>query len=287
MKISTHIQQLITRALEEDIGQGDITTTAIKVAGLAGQAVLLGKSAGVLCGRRVFEYVFQQLDSSIRLEWEVKEGKPFKAGTRVANLHGDQAALLTGERTALNFLAHLSGIATLTSEFVAAIKGTEAQVLDTRKTTPGWRDLEKQAVAAGGGTNHRMNLHDAVMIKNNHITACGDIDLALEKVFYSRNRTEQDTLIICETRTIQEVRKAVAAGVRWILLDHFTPAQLRKVVEEVRKIERERDVRIILESSGGVTLKNIRARAETGVDYISVGALTQSAPAVDFSLRLV
>jgi len=287
MKISTHIQQLITRALEEDIGQGDITTTAIKVAGLAGQAVLLGKSAGVLCGRRVFEYVFQQLDSSIRLEWEVKEGKPFKAGTRVANLHGDQAALLTGERTALNFLAHLSGIATLTSEFVAAIKGTEAQVLDTRKTTPGWRDLEKQAVAAGGGTNHRMNLHDAVMIKNNHITACGDIDLALEKVFYSRNRTEQDTPIICETRTIQEVRKAVAAGVRWILLDHFTPAQLRKVVEEVRKIERERDVRIILESSGGVTLKNIRARAETGVDYISVGALTQSAPAVDFSLRLV
>jgi len=287
MRISIHTKRLITRALEEDIGKGDVTTMAIKVAGIHGQAVLLAKSAGVLFGRRVFEGVFQQLDSSIRFDWEVKDGKPFKADTRIANLKGDQAALLTGERTALNFLAHLSGIATLTAEFVAAIEGTEAKILDTRKTTPGWRELEKQAVAAGGGTNHRMNLQDTVMIKNNHITACGDIDLALEKVFYSRNRTKLDVPIICETRKIQEVRKAVAAGVRWILLDHFTPAQLRKVVKEIREIERERDERIILESSGGVTLKNVRARAETGVDYISVGALTQSAPAVDFSMRLV
>jgi nicotinate-nucleotide pyrophosphorylase (carboxylating) len=287
MKISVHTQRLITRALEEDIGKGDVTTKAIKVTGIAGRAVLLGNSAGILFGGKVFERVFQQLDSSIRVQWDVKEGKPYKAGARLAVLEGDQAALLTGERTALNFLAHLCGIATLTSQFVAAIEGTDAKVLDTRKTTPGWRELEKQAVKAGGGTNHRMNLYDAVMIKNNHITACGDIDLTLEKVRYSRRRAPRDIPIICEVRTIQQFRKAVAAGIRWILLDHFTTAQLRKVVAEIRGRERKRDHRIILEASGGVTLKNIRARAKTGVDYISVGALTQSAPAADLSLRLV
>jgi nicotinate-nucleotide pyrophosphorylase (carboxylating) len=287
MKLSTHTHRLIARALEEDVGKGDVTTKAIKVVGIDGRAVLLGKSAGILSGCKVFERVFQQLDGSVRVQWEVKEAKPFKAGTRLAVLEGDQAALLTGERTALNFLAHLSGIATLTSQYVAAVEGTDAQILDTRKTTPGWRELEKQAVKAGGGTNHRMNLHDAVMIKNNHVTACGDIALALEKVMYARRRASREIPIVCETRTIQDVRKAVAAGVRWILLDHFTPGQLRKVVAEVRGIKQEGDGRIILESSGDVTLKNIRARAETGVDYISVGSLTQSAPAVDFSLRLV
>jgi nicotinate-nucleotide pyrophosphorylase (carboxylating) len=287
MKLSTHTHRLIARALEEDVGKGDVTTKAIKVVGIDGRAVLLGKSAGILSGCKVFERVFQQLDGSVRVQWEVKEAKPFKAGTRLAVLEGDQAALLTGERTALNFLAHLSGIATLTSQYVAAVEGTDAQILDTRKTTPGWRELEKQAVKAGGGTNHRMNLHDAVMIKNNHVTACGDIALALEKVMYARRRASREIPIVCETRTIQDVRKAVAAGVRWILLDHFTPGQLRKVVAEVRGIKQEGDGWIILESSGDVTLKNIRARAETGVDYISVGSLTQSAPAVDFSLRLV
>jgi len=287
MKLSTHTRRLIARALEEDIGRGDVTTRAIGVAGRRGRAVLLAKSDGVLFGSQLFEEVFQELDRSCHIRWQVRDGRPYAAGTKLAHLDGDQAALLAGERTALNFLAHLSGITTLTRKFVDAVAGTRSKVLDTRKTTPGLRELEKQAVKAGGGVNHRMGLYDAVMIKNNHITACGSIEQALHRVIEAHKRTRNKLPIICETRTMNEVRKAVEYGVDWILLDHFGPERLRRVVKEVRRLERKMGCRMILESSGGVTLKNILARAQSGVDFISVGALTQSAPAVDLSLRLI
>lgn len=287
MNLSVHSRRLVTRALEEDVGRGDLTTQAIVVAGRRGKAIVLAKSDGVLFGCRVFEEAFRQLDNAFRARWRIREGSAYPVGTRLATLQGDQAALLTGERTALNFLAHLSGIATLTRKFVKAIAGTGARVLDTRKTTPGWRELEKQAVKAGGGVNHRLGLDDAVMIKNNHITACGSIETALQKVRQAHRRSRRKTPVICEVRTMREARKAVEYGSDWILLDHFGPAHLRKVVVEIRRFERQSGRRIILECSGGVNLKNIRARAETGVDFLSVGALTQSAPAVDISLRLI
>ena len=287
MAISINTRRLVTNALMEDIGPGDVTTQALSVAGRRGRAILLGKSTGVLYGCGVFEEVFRRLDRSFRVRWRVPEGRMFAAGTIVAQVQGNQSALLIGERTALNFLAHLSGVAALTQKFVAAVNGTRAKVLDTRKTTPGWRELEKQAVKAGGGVNHRMGLYDAVMIKNNHITACGGIEAALRRVLDTQRRARKKLPIICEARTMVDVRAAIEWGVNWILLDHFGPARLRRIVAEVRRRERKIGRRIVLECSGGVTLKNIRARAQSGVDFISVGALTQSAPAVDFSLRLL
>lgn len=285
MKLTTHTRRLVQRALQEDVGRGDLTTQAIGPAGRRGKAVLWGKSDGVLFGCRVFEEVFRQLDKRVTVRWRIRDGRAYSAVTKLALVEGNQAALLTGERTALNFLAHLSGVATLTRKFVEKTAGTTARVLDTRKTTPGWRELEKQAVKAGGGVNHRMGLDDAVMIKNNHITACSGIENALERVFHHRPRRNMP--IICETRTMREVRTAAAYGVDWILLDHFGPARLRKVVAEIRRIEKKNRRRIILECSGGVNLQNIRARALTGIDYLSVGALTQSAPASDISLQLL
>jgi len=287
MRLSAHTRHLVKLALEEDIGRGDVTTQAIGVAGRRGKAVVLGKSDGVLFGCFVFEEVFRQLKKTTRVRWHVKDGNPYKAGTKLAAIEGDLATLLTGERVALNFIARLSGIATLTRKFARAVSGTKAKVLDTRKTTPGWRELEKHATKAGGAVNHRMGLDDAVMIKNNHITACGDVQTALEMVKQAQKRTRRKVPIICETRTVQEVRVAINSGVDWILLDHFGPARLRKVVTEVRRFERGSGCRIILECSGGVTLSNIRARAQTGVDYLSVGALTQAAPAADISMKLI
>ena len=287
MKLSVHTQRLIERALAEDIGRGDLTTQAIAVAGQRGKAVVWGKSDGVLFGCGVFAEVFRQLDKSITVRWRVRDGRAYAAGTRLAIIEGDRAALLTGERTALNFLAHLSGVATLTRKFVDKVAGTKARVLDTRKTTPGWRELEKQAVKAGGGVNHRMGLDDAVMIKNNHITACGGIENALKRVLRGPQQPRRKVPIICETRTMHEVRKAAEYGVDWLLLDHFGPARLRRVVAEIRRFEKKNRRRIILECSGGVNLQNIRARAATGIDYLSVGALTQSAPAADISLQLL
>ncbi len=284
MELSGHTKRLIEQALVEDIGRGDLTTKAVKLAGQRGRAIIWGKSDGVLYGRRVFEDVFRRLDNLVRFRWFINDGQNYVVGTKLAMATGDLAALLSGERTALNFLAHLTGVATLTRRFVEKIAGTGAGVLDTRKTTPGWRELEKQAVKAGGGINHRMGLDDAVMIKNNHITACSGIENALSRVMTGRRLKIP---IICETRTMQEVRMAAEYGVDWILLDHFGPARLRRAVAEIRRFEKQHHHHITLESSGGINLCNIRSRAETGIDFLSVGALTQAAPAADISLQLL
>jgi len=285
MKLAQDIRVLVRRALVEDIGHGDLTTVAIGVAGRQATAIVWGKSDGVLYGSAIFEEVLRHLDKRVAIRWRIKDGQAYVAGTKLATVEGDAAALLSGERTALNFLARLSGVATLTRKFVEKVAGTRAGVLDTRKTTPGWRLLEKQAVKAGGGINHRMGLDDAIMIKNNHITACGGIENALKKVRQRRSRRKVP--IICETRSIREVRLALAYGVDWILLDHFGPARLEKAVAEVRRFEKKHRCRIALEGSGGVNLRNVRARAQTGIDYLSVGALTQSAPAADISMQLL
>ncbi len=286
MKKRDPVTQLIKMALAEDVGRGDLTTSAMSLAGIQGEAFVLAKTSGIFAGRQACTDVFKLLDKTMRVRWHVREGQPFAKGDSLAILRGDTAAILTGERTGLNFLTHLSGIATHTRRFVEAITGTNAQVLDTRKTTPGLRLLEKAAVKAGGGVNHRLGLDDAVMVKNNHIAACGAIAEALERVTTAFQRRKKKPLIICEVRTLSEVRTGLEFQIPWLLLDHFSPAQLRRVVALVREFRKVHRTKVILESSGGVTLRNIRARAEAGVDYISIGAITQAAPPVDLSLRI-
>ena len=268
------LERIVHAALAEDIGAGDITTEATVPPEAVGTAALLVKEPGVVCGLRVAEAVFRVLDPDIRFDALASDGDAVAAPAVVARVSGSERAILTGERVALNFLGRLSGIATLTRRYVDAIEGTGAAVLDTRKTTPGLRALEKHAVAAGGGTNHRFGLDDAVLIKDNHLRAAGSLPAAVELV-----RSSSDLPIEVECDTLEQVATALELGVDAILLDNMTLAELREAV--VLTAGRAR-----LEASGGVTLDTIRAIAETGVDEISVGALTHSARSLDVSLEL-
>ena len=232
------------------------------------------KESGVVCGLRAVETTFRALDPEIAFEAFASDGDAIEAPAIVARVIGSQRAILTGERVALNFLGRLSGIATLTRDYVDAVAGTSAAVLDTRKTTPGLRALEKHAVAAGGGRNHRFGLDDAILIKDNHLRAAGSIDAAVEQV-----RKAGDLPIEVECDTLEQVGEALEAGVDAILLDNMTPSELRQAVQLAGGRAR-------LEASGGITLDNIRAVAEAGVDEISVGAITHSARSLDVSLEL-
>ncbi|HUG64868.1 MAG TPA: carboxylating nicotinate-nucleotide diphosphorylase [Gaiellaceae bacterium] len=268
------LERIVHAALAEDIGSGDVTTDATVADDAVGTAELLVKEAGVVCGLRVAEATFRALDPEVRFVSLASDGDVVEPPAVVARVTGPERAILTGERVALNFLARLSGIATLTRRYVDAIAGTGASVLDTRKTTPGLRALEKHAVAAGGGRNHRFGLDDAVLVKDNHLRAAGSITNAIELV---RDVTELPVEVECDT--LDQVAEALEAGVDAILLDNMTLAQLREAVALVAGRAR-------LEASGGVTLDTIRAIAETGVDEISVGALTHSARSLDVSLEL-
>lgn len=268
------LERIVHAALAEDIGAGDVTTEATVPADAIGTAALLVKEPGVVCGLRAVEVTFRALDPEIAFEAFAEDGDAVEAPAVVARVSGSQRAILTGERVALNFLGRLSGIATLTRQYVDAVSGTNAAVLDTRKTTPGLRALEKHAVAAGGGRNHRFGLDDAVLIKDNHLRAAGSIGAAVELV-----RRASDLPVEVECDTLEQVGEALEANVDAILLDNMTPAELRQAVVLV-------DGRARLEASGGVTLETIRAVAETGVDEISVGALTHSARSLDVSLEL-
>ena len=268
------LERIVHSALAEDIGAGDVTTEAMVPEDAVGTANLLVKERGVVCGLRAAEATFLALDSDIRFEALVRDGDVVEPPAVVARVTGSQRAILTGERVALNFLGRLSGIATLTRRYVDAVEGTGAAVLDTRKTTPGLRALEKHAVASGGGRNHRFGLDDAVLIKDNHLRAAGSITAAVELV-----RAASDLPIEVECDTLDQVGEAIDAGAGAILLDNMTLDQLREAVALVRRRAR-------LEASGGVTLDTIRAIAETGVDEISVGALTHSARSLDVSLEL-
>jgi nicotinate-nucleotide pyrophosphorylase (carboxylating) len=271
---ATELEPLVRRALDEDIGAGDVTTEATVPAGTRARALITQKQPGVLFGLDAAQLAFSLLDRDARFTRLAFEGT-WRDGGPVLEIEGDAAALLSAERTALNFLQRCSGIATLTARYVEAVRGTRAQVLDTRKTTPGLRLLEKAAVAAGGGTNHRAGLYDAVLIKENHAAIAGGVGRAVELA----RAAAPELLVEVECRTDEEVDEALAAGAPRLLLDNMTADEMRAIVDRVGD-------RAELEASGGIDLRTIRGVAETGVHFISVGALTHSAPALDLSLLL-
>jgi nicotinate-nucleotide pyrophosphorylase (carboxylating) len=265
---------IVARALAEDLGDGDVTTTATVPTDTRARAVIRQKAPGVVYGLDVAEQVFRSLDPEAVFAREVAEGVWRESG-EVLQIEGRARALLSGERTALNFLQRLSGVATMAARAVQAIDGTGAVILDTRKTTPGLRALEKAAVAAGGATNHRAGLYDAILIKENHSALAGGVGAAVRR---ARERAP-DLPLEVECRDLAEIDEALAAGAPRLLLDNMNPVQLRDAVAHVAG-------RAELEASGGVTLQTLREVASTGVDFVSVGALTHSAPALDLSLLL-
>lgn len=272
------IERLVRLALEEDLGEaGDVTSRATISAAQQIHARITAKQPGVICGLHVMCAVYTQVDATVSVTPCVQEGSAVTAGVVVCEVVGAGRSVLTGERVALNFLQRLSGIATLTARFVAAVAGTKAVILDTRKTTPGWRALEKYAVRAGGGSNHRMGLYDMVLIKDNHIDAAGGIRAAVAAV--RADSAAQLLPVEVEVKSLDELREALACGVDRILLDNMDSAQMRAAVELAAG-------RIPLEASGNMSLERVRDVAETGVDFISVGALTHSSPALDLSMRL-
>jgi nicotinate-nucleotide pyrophosphorylase (carboxylating) len=275
--VDVDIAALVRTALDEDLGAGDVTTLATVDAEARADALITQKAPGAIYGLDAAEATFALLDPDARFERRVDEGVWREQGGPVLSISARAQALLTGERTALNFLSHLSGVATMAARAARAVEGTGARVLDTRKTTPGLRVLEKAAVAAGGAHNHRVGLYDAILIKENHIAAAGGIAQAV-----ARARAEAPELaptLQVEVRDPAEIEQALAAGAPRLLLDNMDDEQLRAAVAQVAG-------RAHLEASGGVTLQTLRARAETGVEWVSMGALTHSAPALDLSLIL-
>jgi nicotinate-nucleotide pyrophosphorylase (carboxylating) len=269
------MQDLIERALTEDVGAGDLTTAAVVPEGARARAVIVQREPGVMAGLDVAEAVFQRVGPALHFEPLVDQGGWREPGP-VASIEGSARSILTAERVALNFLGRLSGIATLAARYVQAVEGTGATILDTRKTTPGLRGLEKAAVRAGGATNHRARLDDAILVKENHARTVGGVGEAARRALAG---APPDVTVEIECATLDEVEQALAAGAGRILLDNMEPAELRRAVELTGR-------RAELEASGGITLDNVRAVAEAGVDFISVGALTHSAPALDLSLQL-
>ena len=268
--------EIVRRALSEDVGTGDVTTLYTVSPSIRATALILAKSAGVVAGLPVAAAVFLQVDPSLVIEAEVEEGTPVQPGQTLMTISGAAQSILTGERVALNFLQHLSGIATKTARFVELVAGTRARIVDTRKTTPGLRALEKYAVRVGGGHNHRFGLYDAVLIKDNHIAASGSILQAVQNAFAQAPHTMTVTV---ECDTLAQVQEAVDAGADIVLLDNMTTVQLEQAIEIVAG-------QAATEASGGVNEDTVAAIALTGVDIISVGALTHSAPALDISLDL-
>jgi nicotinate-nucleotide pyrophosphorylase (carboxylating) len=268
---------LVRSALEEDVGPGDATTAATVDPDLRARGLITQKAPGVIYGLGPAELAFTLLDPSAHAEYLAAEGSWREQGGPVMSVEGLARALLTAERTALNFLSHLSGVATMAARAARAVEGTGARVLDTRKTIPGLRALEKAAVAAGGAGNHRAGLYDAILIKENHIAAAGGIEQAITRARASAPALAATLQV--EVHSREEIEQALAAGAPRLLLDNMDDAQLRAAVAQVGG-------RAQLEASGGVTLQTLRARAETGIEWISMGALTHSAPALDLSLIL-
>jgi nicotinate-nucleotide pyrophosphorylase (carboxylating) len=275
-----HIEQAVGSALAEDLASGDITTDLLVQSDLVGKASILVKRDGVLAGIDVAKEVFRQVDPSLHFKALVKDGAKVRKGDVVATVEGKVASILKAERTALNFLQHLSGIATETARYVDAVSGTKAIITDTRKTIPGLRLLEKYAVRAGGGRNHRLNLGDGVLIKDNHLAALRSSGVGLgEAVKQARERAPRTMKIEVEVESVKQAQEALAAGADIIMLDNMNVKDMRRVVKLVQG-------RALLEASGGITLDNVRSVAEAGVDLISVGALTHSAKALDISLEV-
>jgi nicotinate-nucleotide pyrophosphorylase (carboxylating) len=275
------VDALIRQALIEDAADCDLTAQATIAAAQTGTALITAKAAGVLSGVAVADRVFALVDAGITRDWQCADGDAVAAGDCIATLTGPLRALLSAERTALNFIQHLSGIASATHAFVETLSGTGCAVVDTRKTTPGLRHLEKQAVLHGGGVNHRMDLASGMLIKENHILGSGSIAAAIAncRALLRSEEQDSDVWIEVECETMEELRQAVHAAPDIILLDNMSPQLTRQAREMVPSS-------IVLESSGNITLSNARAYAETGVDRIAIGAITHSAPALDISMRV-
>ncbi len=271
-------QQLVDLALAEDIGAGDITSNATVPANATADGTMVVKQPGVISGLTVAGYVFERVDPAISFRPRCADGSRLGVGDVLADITGPARSVLAGERVALNLLQRLSGVATLTATFVEAVAGTNATIVDTRKTTPGLRMLEKTAVRHGGGRNHRFGLSDGVLIKDNHLAAIGGPDRVTRAVHAAREHAPHTTKVEVEVTTLAETEEAVAAGADIIMLDNMTVAEMAEAVRVVAG-------RALLEASGGVRLETVRKIAETGVDLISVGALTHSAPALDISLN--
>ena len=269
-------EQLIGMALQEDAVERDMTCMATIAAGQQGKATITAKATGVLSGVTVAKKVFEKVDPSIQQQWHFNDGDNVEAGDLICELSGSMHSLLAAERTALNFLQHLSGIATATRAFVDAVEGTGCKIADTRKTTPGMRHLEKEAVVHGGGINHRVDLASGMLIKENHIEACGTITEAVGKCFDQ----SEEIWVEVECENMEQVQEAIYACPDIILLDNMSPAE----VSEARQLIPES---MLLEASGNITLANARSYAETGVNRIAIGAITHSAPALDLSMRVV
>ncbi len=265
--------------LAEDVGRGDITTEAVVLPGVRARGRFIAKQDLIVAGLEVADAVFAVLDSSVEIEAFVTDGDRVRAGEVFARVEGPAEILLTAERTALNLLQHLSGIATLTRAFVEAVAGTRAQIVDTRKTLPGLRLLQKYAVLVGGGRNHRFGLDDGILIKDNHIALAGGVRMAIER---ARRHAGHMHKIEVEVSNMDDLREAIEARADIILLDNMPPEMVREAVRLIR----EHAPDVLVEASGGITLENVRAYAEAGVDLISIGALTHSAPAADISFKL-
>lgn len=270
------IDPIIRDALNEDIGPGDITTDAILREDRLAEAILLAKEPMVIAGLEVFKRVFQFLSTNTDFVTPFHDGEDIKTGTKIGTLRANLSVILKGERTALNFLQRMSGISTLTKMYINAVSDYDVKILDTRKTTPGMRYLEKYAVLMGGGHNHRMGLFDGIIIKDNHIKAVGSISKAIKR---AKKRASHTVKIEVEAENLNQVQEAIESGADIIMLDNMSPELMKKAVEMGKG-------RVLFEASGGVDLSNIREIADTGVDSISIGAITHSARAVDISLEI-
>ncbi len=275
------LRDIVARALMEDLAAGDPTTTALIPPELQGEGCITAEEEGVLAGLGVVREVFHQVDASLRFQKLASDGEKVSPGQKVARVSGSLASILQAERTALNFLQHLSGIATETRRYVEAVSGTRAKILDTRKNTPGLRLLEKYAVRVGGGQNHRLSLGDGILIKDNHLLALSSKGVGVgEAVRKARQNAPHTLKIEVEVEALEQVEEALSAGADVILLDNMPLDQVRRAVELIQG-------RALAEASGGINLGNVRKVAETGVDFISVGAITHSAKALSFTLSLV
>ena len=272
--------ELIRLALAEDVGSGDITTQALALKGRKGEGVVIARDAGVISGIGPFKKVFQILSRSFSIKVTKNDGRPVKPGDEIIWIKGPLDSMLTGERTAMNIIGHLSGVATLTRSFVDAVETFPARIYDTRKTTPGMRAWEKSAVRHGDGTNHRTGLYDMYLVKENHIAAAGGLEAAMRLAIEHRRKTKARLEV--EVRNLTELKKVLPFKPDYILLDNFTIPRLKKAVLVAKSIRPG----IILEASGRINLKTVKRVAATGVDRISIGKLTHSAPALDLSFKV-
>lgn len=275
------IMPIIARALAEDVGDGDVTTKWTVPFAKRANAKIIAKADGVIAGLDVARWVFEAIDEAMGFAARAKDGDRVVAGDVLAEVSGSARGLLTGERVALNFLQRMSGIATMTAQFVAAVRGTKARILDTRKTAPGLRVLDKYAVAIGGGENHRASLYDMVLIKENHIEAADGIGPALLAVWKGMDFEGRDVPVEVEVETLSQLDEVLVLGADRVMLDNMSLNDMREAVQRVRRLKGKKPE---LEASGNVSLKGVRAIAETGVDFISIGALTHSVGALDISM---